>query len=188
MNNTSNKKEKVEFTKIMEIFVTITFYLFYLFSIFIWIFQDRCLINLIYYISRPFALLTSSYIIKSAIVNTNRINKNYDPNKQKKISFSKILTMLIFISFAVSLLFFIIFWFFTDRFSSELIEYIGTPFISILPCYMGKAVAESKALDNATFSKIIDSINDIATSGVSSMNVGSIDNELVENLNKKEDD
>lgn len=179
------KKERIEFSKIMEISLVVFYFSFYLFSAIVWTVQDRVLIEILPWISRPFAIVTSAYLVKSAVENTNRIKKSYSSKKKKKLSFSKLVTLMIIGAFFVSVLYFVLAWFFLDRFPSELMEYIATPFVTALPTYIGKNIAENRAIDNVVFAKITDTISDLANNGVTSSNLGSITKNFLEPENEE---
>jgi hypothetical protein len=161
-----NKDNKIEFTKILVSILIIIFYGFYLFSIVVWLKEDRYLYELAGYIAKVFAIVNSCYLIKSSIQNNVKVRKQFDETQvRKKFTFSKILILLISSSFILSTIFFCYIWYVNNEFPSEMFEYIATPFITVLPTYLAKAVVENYSLDSRHITDIVSNINDMVTTG-----------------------
>lgn len=161
----------IEFAKCLVGFLIFIYYVFYLFSVTMWFIDDRYMGEMLDYIYKPFAIITSAYLIQSSLNNKNKIKVNFKKEKQKKITFSKILVLLIILSFIISVFFFSISWVFLDRFPADLFNYIALPFLTILPSYIAKDIIEKNAehsVNLTTFGNLVESITNLIDSGITS--------------------
>lgn len=185
----NNKKYYIEPTKILCLLITAIYYFFFLFSIIFWLFQDRYISEMLSYLSKIFMIVVSSYLLKSSLQNKNKIKSKYQKKKRKEFkTFSKLLLSLIIIIFFLSTLFFCITWIFKYNFPVDLFDYVASPFIMILPTYLAKVIIENNAEDKVALGRVVDLINDISVNGVNSLNIGSLTNEVINELTKRKNE
>lgn len=158
--------KKREFTKFLVVSLVVIYYAFYIFSVIMWHSQLRYMEDMLNYIARPFAIIVAAYLIKSSIHNNRKIKKSYNENKaKKKLSFSKVLMILITGGFFISIIYFCIAWCIKNEFPTMLFEYIATPFITALPSYVAKSVIENQAKDGVELANITESIMNVVNNG-----------------------
>lgn len=167
-------KKSPELIKILVVAVVALYYSFFIFSCIYWLNEQRYISELLEYISNPFLIVVSSYLVISAINNSKNIKKNYDKTRYRKYTFTLLLVLLIIFFFFVAIIFFSVCWIFLYQCPVDLVEYIVRPFLIIFPTFVAKTVLEKKFLDDVSIMDIASTLTDIATGGINSSTTMSI--------------
>lgn len=175
-NNFIKKLDKYASNSIKAIaFGSILFYyaVFILSAIFWWI-EQNYVDDLLPFISNPYLVIISGYLILSGISNTQKIKTRYSKANIKIRTFSWSIVSVTTFFFFASIIYFIIAWLRFKMIPTDLVDYITRPFIIIFPTYLAKVMLENKALKDYSLVDIATMLTNIPSDGLTGTTISFI--------------